>query len=286
MVQAAERVRDVIPTTAKVHSVECADSFGQLSEQEAMYAYYMTRASWEGSKICWFQRSYEGPALLVILKLVFSKGISAAKAKAVAAGLPEDQWTMFMAYSAAVFNNCGNFRSFGDTKFVPELPEESFVTILRSCDAYQTHADVIDDCWARISREVYTEEDPHQHIGFPDKNGVTGYYSANVTSEDATFMDTFCQANNISPLNTRFFKSEDGKNFNLRIASQYADPTRMPYLKRYELEDGVSVDVTAADFDAFMTKLTDSIEQAKRYTANENQRNMLVNYEEHFRYGE
>ena len=124
-----------------------------------------------------------------------------------------------MAYSSAVFNNCGNFRSFGDTKFVPELAEDSFVTILRSCDAYETHGDVIDDCWARIGHEVYSEDDPHRSIGFPDKNGVTGYYSSNVTSEDATFMDEFCQSNNISPLNTRFFKSEDGKNFNLRIAS-------------------------------------------------------------------
>jgi len=48
----------------------------------------------------------------------------------------EQQWTQFMAYSAAVFNNCGNFRSFGDTKFVPELPTESFELILRSCHAF------------------------------------------------------------------------------------------------------------------------------------------------------
>mmetsp|Transcript_14278 Transcript_14278/g.17970 ORF Transcript_14278/g.17970 Transcript_14278/m.17970 type:complete len:209 (-) Transcript_14278:1518-2144(-) len=208
----------------------------------------MTRASWEGSKICWFQRCYEGPALFVLLKLVFSKGIAAAKAKAVAAGLPEEQWTQFMAYAAAVFNNCGNFRSFGDTKFVPELPLDSFEKILRSCDSYASHQDVIEDCWSRISREVYSEQDPHQHIGFPDKNGVTSYYSANVTSEDASLIDTFCQAQSISPLNTRLFKSEDGKNFELRIASQFADAARMPYLKRYELDDGVTVDVTAADF--------------------------------------
>jgi len=59
----------------------------------------------------------------------------------------------------------------------------------------------------------------------------------------------------------------------------------MPYLKRYELEDGASVDVTAADFQAFMGKVTDNIEQAKHYTADATQRSMLANYEEHFRYG-
>ena len=69
---------------------------------------------------------------------------------------------------------------------------------------------MLENIWARIEREVYTEEDPHQHIGFPDKNGVTSYYSANVTSDDAKFIDEFCQREEISPLNTRLFKSEDG----------------------------------------------------------------------------
>lgn len=72
MVQApAQREREFIPVTTNVHSVECESSFGQLEATEATYAYYMARASWEGSKICWFQRSYEGPGLFVILKLVF-----------------------------------------------------------------------------------------------------------------------------------------------------------------------------------------------------------------------
>ena len=66
-----------------------------------------------------------------------------------------------MAYSAAVFNNCGNFRSFGDTKFVPELENAVFRKIFESSSAFQTHQGVIEDIWGRIEREVYTEEDPH-----------------------------------------------------------------------------------------------------------------------------
>jgi len=77
----------------------------------------------------------------------------------------------------------------------------------------------MEDCWTRIKHEVYSEADPHQHIGFPDKNGVTSYYSSNITSTDAEFIDAFCQKEKISPLNTRLFKSEEGMHFNLRIAS-------------------------------------------------------------------
>jgi len=37
-----------------------------------------------------------------------------------------------LAYSAAVFQNCGNYKSFGDSKFVPELSQDSFKKIIQS----------------------------------------------------------------------------------------------------------------------------------------------------------
>jgi len=81
----------------------------------------MSRACWLGSKICWFQRSYEAPALFVLLKAVFSSDISELKASSLQGGVSEEEWTQMLAYSAAVFQNCGNYLSFGDTKFVPQL---------------------------------------------------------------------------------------------------------------------------------------------------------------------
>jgi dipeptidyl-peptidase-3 len=175
-----------------------------------------------------------------------------------------------MAYSSAVFNNCGNFKSFGDTKFVPELEFTAFEKIIKSSEAYRTHLEVIDNIMSRISHELYSEEDPHRQIGFPDKNGCTSYYSANCTSDDAKFIDEFCQRESISPLNTRLFKSADGKTFDLRIASELVDTVRMPYLKSYPLENGITVNVTAGDFSKFMAKVTDAAEKAKWYTDSPN----------------
>lgn len=75
------------------------------------------------------------------------------------------------------------------------------------------------DIWSSIEREVYFEENPLGRIGFRDENGQTSYYTANVTSKDAKFVDDFCQSKNISPLNTRLFKNDDGS-FELKICSQ------------------------------------------------------------------
>lgn len=51
-------------------------------------------------------------------------------------GLTEDDWAKMMAYSAAVFQNCGNYKSFGDTKFVPEIDPDAFKQFVRAAENY------------------------------------------------------------------------------------------------------------------------------------------------------
>lgn len=52
------------------------------------------------------------------------------------AQINDEEWRMLLAYSAAVFQNCGNYKAFGDTKFVPEIESEKFHAIVKSADAY------------------------------------------------------------------------------------------------------------------------------------------------------
>jgi dipeptidyl-peptidase-3 len=107
-----------------------------------------------------------------------------------------------------------------------------------------------------------------------------------VTSTDSKLIDDFCQTNKISPLNTRLFKSEDGKVFELMIASAENNAEKMPYLKSYELEGGIVVHVTAGDFAPFMKELVSHMEEARKHVVDENQGKMIDNYIEHFTFGE
>lgn len=136
---------------------------------------------------------------------MFAEGVAGLRTRCPS--VSDTEWQQLLAYSAAVFNNCGNFKSFGDTKFVPELPLEKFNAIMRSSQAYQTHAKVIDSILSRIDFEIFCEEEPLSRIGFPDDHGQTSYYSANVLKDDAKKVDEFCQSKGISPLNTRLFKA-------------------------------------------------------------------------------
>ena len=211
----AFKPRDFIPVTTAIHSIECASAFKQLTPKEKRYAYHLAKASWEGSKICWFQRSYESPALFVLLKLLFSKQPIASLKPLFS---QEASYQQLLAYSAAVFQNCGNYKAFGDTKFVPELPSQEFKQVLGKSEAHKSHGEILDELWAAIEKEVYAEEDPYRILGFRDDNGTTSYYSSNVTSADSKLIDEFCQAHGISPLNTRLFKLSDNE-YELRIAS-------------------------------------------------------------------
>lgn len=201
-----------------------------------------------------------------------------------------------LAYSAAVFDNHGNFKSFGDTKFVPEIEPSKFKKIVEASENYQNHQEVIEKILGLVEKEIYTESEPYHHIAFPDDNGQTSYYSSNVTSTDAKKIDEFCQHEKISPLNTRLFKIKENvrrflnielsyQEFELKIASQYADPAKTSYLKTYEFQ-GLTVHVTAADFSDIMAQVVSNLEKAYYYASNDHQRNMIRDYVEHFRYGE
>lgn len=177
-----------------------------------------------------------------------------------------------MAYSAAVFQNCGNFKSFGDTKFVPQISPKVFRTVV------EKNASLI-EIWESIEHEVYFEENPLGRIGFRDEDGQTSYYTANVTSKDAKLVDDFCQSKNISPLNTRLFKGEDGS-FELKICSQQKSE-KMAYLGDHD-HNGTKVKVTAEDFSSFMSDVVMSMQEAVKHTANDHQKGMVTDYIEHF----
>jgi hypothetical protein len=69
------------------------------------------------------------------------------------------------------------------------------VHIVKSSDAYKNEETkaMIDTILDGTLKEIYSEEAPLGRVGFKDKGGQTSYYSGNVTSEDADFIDkNFC----------------------------------------------------------------------------------------------
>ena len=173
---------EYIVVDTRVQSIECPAAFEQLSSAERAYAYYFTRASWEGAKLCYFQRSYEAPAFFYITQKIFNRQ-TISELKDVAkekAGYSDENWTQLVAYIAAFFQNCGNYKSFGDTKFIPEISQDKLVDFIRASEAYQEEPSRFEEILESILLELYEFRSPYYEIAFSDKNGATSYYSYNI----------------------------------------------------------------------------------------------------------
>lgn len=67
----------------------------------------------------------------------------------------EEEVKQFFFYAAGVFNNCGNFQSFGGTKFIPEISRESFRTIVRASKNYHQYSTLINDLLQDVLPFIY-----------------------------------------------------------------------------------------------------------------------------------
>jgi dipeptidyl-peptidase-3 len=61
-----------IDTIGRIQTIDSEKAFSGLTDKEKNYSYHFARASWEGAKICYFERSYESPALLYMFTRIFA----------------------------------------------------------------------------------------------------------------------------------------------------------------------------------------------------------------------
>jgi dipeptidyl-peptidase-3 len=165
-----------------VAMLDCVQPFGQLSQREKLYAHFLAAAGYEGLKINFFQTSYESPAIFELFHRVFASG--PVDDLVQAAGFNETERKQLLSYYASFLGNAGNYKGFGDTKFVPSLPAERVQAFIKSSPAYTTQKDLLDRLWAAVQEPMYSLAANVRSLGFGEE-GVSGYYSARCTKADA-----------------------------------------------------------------------------------------------------
>ncbi|KAI9100673.1 peptidase family M49-domain-containing protein [Phlyctochytrium arcticum] len=271
-------------TNSPICRLEVKTHFDGLSDKEKTYAHFIARASWEGARVLSTTISPESPTLYELFLAIFTGGKAADGTPLVTnidelkkkANVSEESWKYFLEYSAQVLNNLGNYKSFGDTKFLPRLPSADFDTIIKVIGSPQ-----ISELWNKVKEVAYASEPDAQLLnGFPAEGHVSGYYSQNVSKQDVQSVQDVLEKNNISALNTRMIKSDSG-DYEVRIAS--AKVTREP--QTFKTADGKTVKIVYGEFAPSMQKVEDNIRKAIPYAANEHQKKMLEAYAESFSTG-
>eukprot|EP00929_Paragymnodinium_shiwhaense_P047766 TRINITY_DN24224_c0_g1_i1.p1 TRINITY_DN24224_c0_g1~~TRINITY_DN24224_c0_g1_i1.p1 ORF type:complete len:756 (+),score=194.70 TRINITY_DN24224_c0_g1_i1:83-2350(+) len=270
-----------IPTETEVVFLDALEAFGMLSDQEKAYAHALAQADWEGAKICFLQCSAESVPIFSLLQLVFSAQpvaeiVEAAKGK----GLTDEEVAKGLMYVAAFYGNLGNYKSFGDTKFVPAVPAERFHILLTSGKADATK---VEGLWAECCARMYALPARQRQMGLGKEKGISTYFSANCEEADAEISGKFMDSIGLSPYNTRLFKDADGT-YTIRLAS--SDETvaddKLGATHTYE---GKTFKIVRGDYKPLMARVVKHLEVALKHVANDNQKGMIERYIQSFKLG-
>jgi len=274
-----------IPLETSVVKLEASQAFEALTHQEKSYALGLARADWAGAKICLLQCSAESTPIFALLQLVFSaQSIAELLAAAAAAGLNQEEIDQAMMYAAAFYGNLGNYKSFGDTKFVPMLPPDRFQLLML---ASRADAAAVKALWEECHERMYSLPPRQRQLGLGAAAGVSTYFSANCEESDADIGNRFLDSLGLSAYNTRLFKGDDGS-YTVRIASatvssQGGDPVAQ--LCREHSFEGHPFVVQRGDYAPLMARIVAGIREAEAHASNEEQLAMLKCYAESFELG-
>ncbi|XP_011696833.1 PREDICTED: dipeptidyl peptidase 3 isoform X2 [Wasmannia auropunctata] len=278
-----------LPNNQPVVALECDTAFKSLTQNEKLYAHYLSQAAWNGGLIVLVQTSPESPLIFALLhKIYLAEPIDELKDAAVRAGVTEDEFTAFLVYSCGIFANAGNYKAMGDTKIIPNFSKNAFETIVKNSKAYKNNSKEIQDIWDNISTAVYSLDGKLTSLGLADK-GITTYFSANCTKEDADRVNAFMQDKGLESCNARCFKTavrDPASNahvdvYEIRLASILtADDPKVTLPE--ETFGNAKFKITRGDYDQLMVPVVENLTKAKEYASNQTEKDMLEKYIQHF----
>lgn len=201
------------------------------------------------------------------------------------AKLSDEELKSFLDYAAQFLGNTGNYKSFGDSKFIPRLEPQQFKAI-----ASLTPETI--QLWEQIKDGVFANADVGlMHLGYPGAGHLSTYYpdSPNITKEEITALSDFLESKKLLPENTRIRVTSNG--YEVLIASENERPgesERDIPEQEWDLEGelkGKKLVLTFGDYTKQMGTIADAIESAGKSAANDNERAMMREYSKSFRSG-
>eukprot|EP00842_Homolaphlyctis_polyrhiza_P006522 jgi/Hompol1/6871/HPOL_002358-RA len=272
-------------TAAPLVRLEVKKHFDALTPKEKLYAHHVAQASWAGAGIIAASMTPHGPALTSMFLDIFThkptRGSASPKPADMAAlkvksGASDKQWELFLEYAGQVLYNLGNYRSFGDTKFIPRLSKDEFESIIRHIGTSVTQQQ-----FAQLSSTIFdVAPEAHLLIGYTADGHTSGYYGAGVSKADVDFVQAeLVKRGAWFALNTRIFKP-DASTFEVRVASADAS-------KPVEsiVVGGKTIRIVYGDFQLEMAAVTEAMARAAPFAANDHQRKMVDSYVKSFKTG-
>ncbi|KIW10406.1 hypothetical protein PV08_11369 [Exophiala spinifera] len=270
-----------------VVQLEIAPHFAALSAKQKRYAHHLSKACFYGTRVTLAQVSPESPVIYDLILALHRACGGDYKKLSDGTSVGSDDITLWLEYAAQFLGNCGNYKGFGDSKFIPRISPEAFeqlCTVNEECKKLHTTA-------SQTGGGIYETKDVAlMHLGYPEAGHMTAYYpdSPTITKEEISTVGDVLEEKKLLIENTRLRKLASG-DFELLIASGVQNP---PASER-DLGELSTIDLTGklsgkklhlvfGDYLNEMTKIALEIKKAKKEAANEIEEKMMDEYARSF----
>ncbi|XP_028036421.1 dipeptidyl peptidase 3 [Bombyx mandarina] len=278
----------LLPNNQRFVELDSSQAFDNLTTNEKLYAHYLSQAAWNGGLIVLVQTSPESPKIFSLLHRVFvAEPLENLKQSALKSGVSEDEFQAFLVYAGGLFANSGNYKGFGDTKFIPNLPAESLELIIKASKAYEKDNTHILKLWQNTKNAIYGLAPRLTSLGLANK-GVTTYFSSNCTEEDSNLVNDWMKTKLIEAYICRTFKTvaDDGLPlYTIHLASVETS-SKPPLTMDKESYKGAYFQVTRGDYSPLLKIVNEHLTTAQDYATNDNEKNMLLHYVKSFKEGD
>ncbi|RKP31257.1 dipeptidyl-peptidase III [Metschnikowia bicuspidata] len=264
--------------------------FEQLPTDNAkLYAHHLSRASHWGTRAVLRSVSPESEAIYDVIIGVHKALNSPQTAEEYLQRLNENAAdkldkkavTYYLEYASQFLANLGNYKSFGDKKFIPTLDKTAFANIVAACGNAS-----LKDLYATVADAVFSTD--AGLLGWPELGHLSNYYpdcKENITKSEVEAVNAALAARGIMPENTRV-KKEGATKYVVHVASALTTNETDYYPKdTIELENGAVIVFKFGDHSKEFAKIVEHMTEAKKYVATDTQAQMIDFYKESFETG-
>ncbi|KAL2816147.1 peptidase family M49-domain-containing protein [Aspergillus granulosus] len=272
---------DSPPTVVRL---EIKHHFDNLKDKNLRkYAHHISRAAFEGTRVTLRQVSPESEPIYDMILALHRACDGKWPELASKTNVSEENLRFFLEYAAQFLGNCGNYKGFGDSKFIPRLPVEALEALASATPETKAAFEKANSTGGGIYE---TSEQSLMHLGYPEAGHMTTYYpdSPSITKDEITAIGDFFEQKGMPLENTRLRKTSSG-DFELLLASGVSNPPArdrdLGDVSSFDLDGvlrGRKVTLVFGDHQEEMAKIAHSVKQAGLHAANDIQKKMLDAY--------
>ncbi len=159
-------------------------------------SYIVYRAAFTGTRITLRQVSPESESIFDFIVDLYKACNGDWKILQQKAGITAEELRYFLEYAGQFLGNCGNYKGFGDAKFIPRCDEKAFEALA----AAETNAG---EHYKATRGAIFSSDNSGiMYLGYPEDGHMTTYYphSKGITKAEISAVADFMEKKKLLPV--------------------------------------------------------------------------------------